>query len=132
LSRRSEAVDLPPAARRLRKNATSAERRLWFTLRRRGLEGFRFRRQVELVGFIVDFACFEARLLVEIDGATHSTDWEIAYDKRREAKLVEAGNRVIRFANGDVFDNLEGVLEAIRSMLLELKPEGAAPSKRKD
>ena len=104
---------------------------MWSALRKRDLEGFRFRRQVELVGFIVDFACFEARLVIEVDGATHSTTREIANDDRREAKLIAAGNAVLRFTNGEVYENLEGVLETIRLKLLELKPEGAAPSRRK-
>lgn len=124
-------MDLQPLARALRKDQTSAEKRLWFALRKLDLEGFRFRRQVEMLGYIVDFACFEARLVVEIDGATHSTDRELAYDSRREAKLVEAGNTLLRFTNGDVYENLDGVLETIRLKLLELKPEGAAPSRRK-
>ena len=124
-------MNLQPLARALRKDQTSAEKRLWSALRKRDLEGFRFRRQVELVGFIVDFACFEARLVIEVDGATHSTTREIANDDRREAKLIAAGNAVLRFTNGEVYENLEGVLETIRLKLLELKPEGAAPSRRK-
>ena len=124
-------MKLQPLARALRKDQTSAEKRLWSALRKRDLEGFRFRRQVELVGFIVDFACFEARLVIEVDGATHSTTREIANDDRREAKLIAAGNAVLRFTNGEVYENLEGVLETIRLKLLELKPEGAAPSRRK-
>ena len=124
-------MNLQPLARALRKDQTSAEKRLWSALRKRDLEGFRFRRQVELVGFIVDFACFEARLVIEVDGATHSTTREIANDDRREAKLIAAGNAVLRFTNGEVYENLEGVLETIRLKLLELKPEGAAPSRIK-
>lgn len=116
------------AAQRLRIDATSAERSLWAGLRRRGVEGFRFRRQVELLGFIVDFACFEARVVIEVDGATHASDDEIARDVRRDAVLRAHGNTVLRFGNVEVFENLDGVLETIRSKLLELKPEGAAAS----
>jgi len=75
---------LTPAARALRRNATSAERRLWQGLRRKQRAGFRFRRQVVLGGFIPDFA----RLIIEVDGATHSTDEEIARDASRSSALV--------------------------------------------
>ena len=75
-----------------------------------------------LDGFIADFASFDARLVVEVDGATHSTDQEIAYDAARSAALAAQGFAVLRFANEDVYRNLEGVLEAIRMRLMELSP----------
>ena len=84
--------------------------------------GFRFRRQVILGGFIADFASFDARLVVEVDGATHSTDQEIAYDAARSAALVAQGFTVLRFTNEDVYRNLDGVLETIRMKLMELRP----------
>jgi very-short-patch-repair endonuclease len=79
---------LTPLARTLRRNATRAERRLWQGLRREQVAGFRFRRQVILGRFIADFACLEARMIVEVDGATHSTDEEIARDAARSAALA--------------------------------------------
>ncbi len=85
---------------------------------------------MELVGYVVDFACFEARLVVEVDGATHSTESEVAGDARREASFSGAGNTILRFSNAEVYENLEGVLETIRLKLLELKPDGAAATKR--
>ena len=109
-------------ARCLRRDATNAERRLWEGLRPKQLAGFRFRRQVILDGFIADFASFDARLVVEVDGATHSTDDEIAYDAARAAALAAQGFAVLRFANEDVYRNLEGVLETIRMRLTELRP----------
>ncbi len=66
-----------------------------------------------LGGFIADFVCFDARLIVEVDGATHSTNEEIARDAARSAALVVQGFAVLRFTNDDVFRNLEGVLETI-------------------
>jgi very-short-patch-repair endonuclease len=69
---------------------------------------------MEMLGYIVDFACFEARLVIEVDGATHSTDEEIARDARRDAVLRSHGDTVLRFGNVEVFENLEGVLETIR------------------
>jgi very-short-patch-repair endonuclease len=109
-------------ARALRRNATNAERLLWSRLRRCAVEGFRFRRQMPLQGYIVDFACLEARLIVEVDGATHSSDREIAYDQKRDAVLRADGFAVLRATNDDVFNNLEGVLETVRLRLLELQP----------
>jgi very-short-patch-repair endonuclease len=113
---------LTPIAQSLRRNATRAERRLWQSLRRGQLAGFRFRRQVILGGFIADFASFDARLIVEVDGATHSTDDEIARDATRSAALVAQGFAILRFTNDDVFRNLPGVLETVWARLSELRP----------
>jgi very-short-patch-repair endonuclease len=113
---------LRPIARSLRRDATNAERRLWEGLRRKQIDGFRFRRQVILGGFIADFASFDARLIVEVDGATHSTDRETAYDAARLAALAAQGFAVLRFVNEDVYRNLDGVLETIRVRLIELRP----------
>jgi very-short-patch-repair endonuclease len=107
-------------AKSLRRDATNAERMLWSRLRRHEIEGFRFRLQVPLQKYIVDFACFEARLVVEVDGATHSTWPEIARDKLRERVLSADRFTVLRVTNDEVFNNLEGVLETIRLKLLEL------------
>jgi very-short-patch-repair endonuclease len=101
---------LTPVARSLRRSPTSAERRLWQGLRRNQLAGFLFRRQVALGGFIVDFASFDARLVIEVDGATHSTDEEIARDRARLAAVAAQGFAVLRFTNDEVFHNLGGVI----------------------
>ena len=91
-------------------------------LRRKQVAGFRFRRQVICGGFIADFASFDARLVVEVDGAAHSTDEETAYDAARTVALAAEGFAVLRFSNEDVYRNLEGVLETIRMRLMELRP----------
>ncbi len=119
--------DQVSVARILRNNQTAAEKRLWRGLRERGVEGFRFRRQVALLGYVVDFICFEARLIVEVDGATHSSDDEIVHDRRRDEVLRENGNAVLRFGNVEDYENLDGVLETIRLKLLEVCPDGPAP-----
>ena len=116
---------LTQRARSLRRNATQAEPRLWSGLRRKTVESFHFRRQVPLIGYIVDFACFEARLIVEVDGATHSADAEIARDRQRDNALRNAGFAVMRVNNNDIFDNLDGVLETIRLKLLERAPRAS-------
>jgi very-short-patch-repair endonuclease len=113
---------LKPISRKLRTNATSAERLLWNGIRRKQIGGFRFRRQVILNGFVADFACYEARLVIEADGATHSTDVEVARDAARAAELNAQGYDVLRFTNDEIFHNIDGVLEAIRLKLNELRP----------
>jgi very-short-patch-repair endonuclease len=77
---------------------------------------------VTLKGCIVDFACYEGKLVIEVDGATHSTDAEVARDRKREGILKADGYSVLRFTNDEVFHNLDGALETIGLKLLELKP----------
>ena len=93
---------------------TEAEQRLWSALRRRQIDGLRFRRQVPLGRFIVDFACYDARVVVELDGGQHAESE--AEDKARAKWLEERGFRVLRFWNTEVFENLEGVLEVVRAV----------------
>jgi very-short-patch-repair endonuclease len=100
-------------ARRWRKNLTDAERRLWSKLRRRQLDGFRFRRQVPLGPYFVDFLCIEERLIIEVDGGQHAV--EQAADAKRTAWLEGEGFRVVRFWNNDVLANADGVIEIMAS-----------------
>ena len=90
---------------------TGVELMLWSRLRRQQLEGHRFRRQAPIGPYIADFACFQARLLIEIDGPSH--DDRVEYDRRRTAWLVRGGFRVLRFAADDVLSRLDDVLETI-------------------
>jgi very-short-patch-repair endonuclease len=106
-------------ARQLRRNMTIAERRLWSILRMRGIEGFRFRRQCPLGPYIVDFACLEARLVVEADGGQHM---DSTTDTARDARLCDMGFRVLRFWNHDIVANLEGVRAAIAEHLAQRCP----------
>ena len=105
------------SARSLRKNETLAEKRLWEQLRNRTLEGFKFSRQVPVGPFIVDFVCREQQLVVEVDGATHSTDEELAYDNRRSEFLKSHGYAVIRFQNDEILNGLDEVLTLILQAL---------------
>jgi len=98
-------------ARKLRREATEAEVRLWSKLRRRQLAGVRFRRQQPIGPYIVDFFCPEAQLIVEVDGGQHA-DRE-AYDAAPTERLEERGFRVVRFWNNDALANTEGVLLTI-------------------
>jgi very-short-patch-repair endonuclease len=103
-------------ARELRHSLTDAERKLWRELRHRRLDGYKFRRQVWIGSYIVDFVCVEQQLIVEIDGGQHAT--AVAYDAHRTAQLENRGYRVVRFWNNDVLGNTEGVLQ---SLLAELR-----------
>jgi very-short-patch-repair endonuclease len=100
-------------AKELRTNLTEAERLLWRHLRSRRLEDYKFRRQQIIGLYIVDFVCFEAKLIVELDGGQHAES--VAYDHSRTAFLTTAGFRVMRFWNNEVLGNLESVLACIRA-----------------
>ena len=111
---------LIPLARKLRREPTAAERLLWSGLRRKAVEGFRFRRQVPLQGFIVDFACFEPRLVVEVDRTT--ADADVAGAKARDEILRADHFVVLRVKDVDVLGDLDEVLRTIRRKLLERRP----------
>lgn len=91
---------------------TDAELRLWVRLRRKQLDGFRFRRQQPIGRYVVDFFCPEAKLIVEVDGGQHADD-----TSERTRWLIDHGYRVIRFWNNDVLANTDGVLLKIREAL---------------
>jgi very-short-patch-repair endonuclease len=102
-----------PFARKLRRNQTDAERVLWFRLRDRRLDGLKFKRQVPIDKFIVDFCCAEARLIIELDGGQHALR-----DETNRTVILEAmGYLVLRFWNNDVLQNTEGVLEEILNVI---------------
>ena len=101
-------------AQQLRNNATDAEQALWWRLRSRQLEGYKFSRQMPVGPFICDFLCRERRLIVELDGGQHA---ENARDIPRTAYLEQEGYHVVRFWNNDVLGNLEGVLQTILQAL---------------
>jgi len=100
-------------AKSLRRQMPEAEEKLWPHLRKKLLGGYKFRRQHPIGRFVVDFACVKEKLVVEIDGATHSTLVEREYDENRTLILQRFGWRVIRFSNDDVYSNVENVLENI-------------------
>jgi very-short-patch-repair endonuclease len=104
-------------ARALRAHATSAEDILWGELRARRLGGFKFVRQSPVDPYVVDFLCREHRLVVEVDGATHGEPHEITSDQVRTRHLERMGYRVYRAWNGDIFDNIDGVLDELLALL---------------
>jgi very-short-patch-repair endonuclease len=93
---------------------TDAERKLWFALCDRRLAAFKFRRQVPLGPFIVDFLCYQARLVIEVDGGQHA---DSVCDVRRDEWLAANTFRVLRFWNNDVLGNTEGALMVILDAL---------------
>jgi len=93
---------------------TDAERKLWFALRDRRFTNFKFRRQVPVGPFIADFLCYDARLVIEVDGGQHA---ESVRDSRRDQWLAANNFRVLRFWNNDVLMNIEGVLTLILDAL---------------
>ena len=107
--------------RSLRKGMTGAENKLWEHLRSKKLNGLKFRRQHPLHNYIADFYCHEKKLVIEIDGAVHTTKDNAEYDKGRTFELQELGVTVIRFWNDEVIDDLEGVLEKIKKAVKEIK-----------
>ncbi len=100
--------------RQLRRNATDAENRLWYVLRNRGLNGWKFVRQFPVGPYITDFACREAALIVELDGGQHADN---ANDLRRTTYLTAEGYGVLRFWNTEVLKNRDGVVGAIQSVI---------------
>jgi len=102
-------------ARELRQNMTPAEKRLWDVLRANRLQGWHFRRQQIIDGFIVDFYCHKAGLVIEVDGQVHKNLQQA--DAEREVALTRRGLRVIRFTNQQAMSNLENVCEEILATL---------------
>ena len=98
-------------ARDLRQYQTDVERKLWSLLRGRQLGGFKFRRQHPIERYFADFACVEARIVVELDGGQHGV--RVDYDADRTRELARCGWQVVRFWNHEVIENPIGVTETI-------------------
>ncbi len=104
-------------AKILREQSTDTERHLWYYLRANRL-GFKFKRQVPIGNYIVDFVCLEKRLIIELDGGQHSDNQK--YDKDRTAWLNERGFKVLRFWNHEVLQQTESILEVLIQTLDEV------------
>jgi len=113
---------LKERARRLRREQTDAEKKLWVRLRSRQLGDFKFRRQFVIGPFITDFCCFEQRLVVELDGGQHADQSDA--DRRRSDFLLSRGYRVLRFWDNQVMENIDSVLEQILLALDKAAFEG--------
>jgi very-short-patch-repair endonuclease len=119
-------------ARDLRKLMTGVELKLWSRLRLRQMAGLRFRRQVPFGNYIVDFACFEPKIIIELDGSQHAE--QVDYDEQRTKYLKMYGYTVLRFWNNEILNEIEDVLQMIwnvcipPSSLRDTSPEGGRRS----
>jgi very-short-patch-repair endonuclease len=114
-------------ARRLRRDSTDVEMKLWQKLRNRQL-GVDFRRQHPAGYFILDFYCAPLRLAIELDGGQHAVETE--RDQKRDAWFAERGVTMLRFWNSDLTENLSGVLEMIAAQVSELQSTELTPTRR--
>ncbi len=105
------------AARRLRVEMTDAERRLWHHIRAHRFYGASFRRQWPVGPFIADFVCISSRLVIEVDGGSHTEQADVVADERRTRWLEANGFRVVRYWNLDVLRNTVGVLDNLKTVL---------------
>jgi very-short-patch-repair endonuclease len=111
------------SARRLRRNQTDAERILWLRLRDLRLNGLKFKRQVPIDRYVVDFFCADAHLIIEVDGGQHATA-----DETNRTRILEAmAYLVLRFWNNEVHEKIEGVLESILNVLDRSEPPHPDP-----
>lgn len=100
-------------ARNLRKNQTPYENKLWYWLRNKRFKDLKFRRQYPIGKYIVDFCCFEKKLVIELDGGQHSETKQSKSDIIRDRYLESQGYKIVRFWNNELNENLDGVLEKI-------------------
>ena len=115
-------------ARRLRQRSTEAERKLWGQLRDRRFQGYKFRRQVPIDRFVVDFLCADLKLIIEVDGGQHAE--QVGRDTERTRILESLGYLVVRFWNNDVLANLEGLLESVACTLQQHGLETPHPARK--
>jgi very-short-patch-repair endonuclease len=106
---------------------TRAETLLWRYLKAHHIDGLGFRRQAPMRGYVADFVCHSALLIVELDGETHDFESRQRRDQRRDAWFASQGYAVLRFTNDDVMGNLAGVVETIREAAV-LRIRGIPPS----
>ena len=109
-------------ANALRHSMTKAEACLWkYVLRARNMMGYQFRRERPVLNYIADFMCKDLKLIIEVDGITHSYDGALEKDMRRQRELEEAGFRVIRFTDNEVLKGMDNLSERIKEVILELE-----------
>ena len=109
-------------SRDLRSNMTDAEQWLWQRLRRKQILGLQFYRQKPILNFIVDFYCSAANLIIECDGGQHFTDKGLEADRVQDEALEQLGLKVLRFDNGQVLGEIDGVVDVIYLYCLKGSP----------
>lgn len=124
--------NLQPSANRLRKEMTKAEACLWKYALRAGMrKGYGFRRQRPVLEFIADFMCLELKLVIEVDGITHTWGETEEKDKRKEDRLKEAGFHILRFDDDEILKNISRVVEVIDLKIEEIERSAASPPKKR-
>ena len=104
-------------AKNMRSNMTREELKFWCVVRAKNFYGYKFKRQVLVGDYIVDFLCPEKRVIVEIDGGQHNEESNINADNERTLYLESQGYKIIRFWNNEIYENIEGVCERLRIVL---------------
>ncbi|MGD0767531.1 MAG: endonuclease domain-containing protein [Tepidisphaeraceae bacterium] len=127
LGRHDRSPRLGTFARRLRAQSTDAERKLWSLLRGEQLLGLQFRRQHPIGGYIVDFVCLKANLVVELDGGQHADPAGVARDAERTRRLEELGLRVLRVPDDEMLKDPDAVVTTILRELEALRPQPYPP-----
>src|SRR5262249_30658255 len=117
-------------AREMQHDDTFAEKLAWVLLRDRRMFGLKFRRQVRIAGFIVDFYCHELRLIVELDGLVHDDPVQFKKDRARDARLEKLGYKILRVANGMVMHAPDLFAEEIRKYAPSCTPSPGAEEPR--
>lgn len=113
---------LKPFSRQLRSNQTATEQLLWQAIRKKQLHGAQFYRQKPIAGYIADFYCAKAKLVIELDGGVHNASDAQEYDAIRDSVMVSLGLTVLRFSNAEVENSLPYVLEQISKAVLNCHP----------
>ena len=104
-------------AKQMRSNMTDAESKLWYYLRAKRFYGLKFKRQVLIGEYIVDFLCKEKNIVIELDGGQHNEDDNIVKDNERTKYLESQGYIVIRYWNNDIMQNIDAVLSDLKARL---------------
>ena len=117
-------------ARKLRKDQTEAERKIWYFLRDRRFEGLKFRRQHLMGPYIADFCCTEKKLIIELDGSQHFI--QSTKDQERTAYLNSCGYQVLRFWDNEALTKPESVLESVRIAISENPHPNPLPERERE
>ena len=120
---------LTALAKNLGKQSTDTEQALWKHLRAKRLEGLKFKRQQPIGNYIVDFVCFERKIIIELDGGQHSQPEQIQKDREKDRWFKRQGYNVLRFWDNEVLKNTKGVLEVIWETCLNHPPLNPLPSR---
>ena len=108
--------------KKLRNNPTKSEIILWNELQGKKLDGYKFRRQYGVGPFVVDFYCPKLKLAIEIDGESHFKKELQEYDKKRQKYMEKFGIRFLRIFDIEIFENLDGALDAISNKIKQIEP----------